>query len=152
MAHRGYKARLHGALTGVKWLLPMLFAAVVSLCLPLLASGCSASTPERAVRDFVSARVAGDDEGAAELTIEGDLTDYMGGEPSLYATGVSYDLEQAEVEGDRAVVIVYFRWDEEYVEIPYVSRREGTRWKVALRETEELWLPESDLYEAPFGP
>lgn len=69
----------------------------------------------------------------------------MGGEPFIYATGVSYDLEQAEAEGNRAVVIVHFRWNGDSVDIPYVSRRVGTKWKVALRETEELWLPESEV-------
>ena len=125
-----------------KWACFVLIAAVISSCLPLLAAGCSASTPERAVRDFVSARIAGNDDKAAGFTVEGDLSDYMGGEPSLYATGVSYELELDEMEGNRAVVIVRFSWDGESVDIPYVSLREGTRWKVALRETEEMWLPE----------
>jgi hypothetical protein len=129
-----------------------MFVATVSLCLLLPASGCSASTPERAVRDFLSARIAGNDEKAAAFTVEGDLTDYMGGEPALYATGVSYDVELDEMEGNRAVVIVHFRWEGESVDIPYVSLREGTKWKVSLRETEELWLPESDTHETPFGP
>ena len=149
-ACRKRRAGRHEGPNGRKRLFLLLVAAAL-LCLPLLASACSASTPERAVRDFVSARIAGNEEKAASLTIEGDLTDYMGGEPALYASGVSYDLELDEAEKDRAVVIVRFRWEGEYVAIPYVSMREGTKWKVSLRETEELWLPESDLYETPFG-
>ena len=67
----------------------------------------------------------------------------MGGEPFLYASGVTYELEQTEAEGNRAVVTVHFTWDGNSVDIPYVCHRVGTKWKVALRETEELWLPGS---------
>jgi hypothetical protein len=106
------------------------------------AAGCSASTPQSAVGDFISARIAGEDEEAAKLTVEGDLGGYMGGEPFLYAGDVTFDLDPPEVDVDRAVVIVHYRWDDQSVAIPYVARRVGTKWKVALRETESMWLPE----------
>jgi len=57
----------------------------------------------------------------------------------------SSDLEPAQTEGDRAVVVARFRWDGQSVEIPYVTRRIGTKWKVALGETQELWLPDLEM-------
>lgn len=125
-----------------------LAAAVITL-LSLLVStaGCSASTPQRAVGDFISARIAGDEAKAASLTVEEDLSDYIGGEPFLYATDVAYDVGQGEVVGDRATVTVTYFWDDQSVDIPYISRRVGTKWKVALRETEELWFPDIEADE-----
>jgi hypothetical protein len=116
------------------------------------AAGCSASSPQRAVGDFVRARIAGNDDKAAKLTVEEDLSDYIGGEPFLYASDVSFDLEPPETSGDRAVVIVHYRWSDQSVDIPYVTRRIGTKWKVALRETEELWLPDIEVGEEPPSP
>ncbi len=117
------------------------------MCLSALAAGCSASTPQRAVGDFISARIAGDEARAAELTVEEELTGYIGGEPFLYATDVSFEIEQVETEvgEDRAVVIVRFRWDEQCVDLPYVSQRVGSKWKVALSETVEMWYPEIEI-------
>jgi hypothetical protein len=118
---------------------------IAAVCLFILAAGCSASTPQRAVGEFISARIAGNEEKAAQLTVEEDLSGYVGGEPFLYATDVSYDLEQAQIDGDRAVVIAHFRWGDQSVDIPYVSRRVGTRWRVSLRETEEMWFPDIEV-------
>jgi hypothetical protein len=97
------------------------------------------------VEDFVSARIDGNEKKAADLTVEEDLTTYMGGEPFLYASDVTFELEPSQAEGDRATVIVKYSWEGQSVDVPYVCRRVGTRWKVALRETEELWLPDSDV-------
>jgi hypothetical protein len=110
--------------------------------LPLAVSGCAASTPEREVSEFVKARIAGNDERAARLTVEGDLSDFAGGETSLSASGVSYDLSPAEVDGNRAVVTVHYSRDDRSVDVPYVCLRSGTKWKVSLQDTEEMWLGE----------
>jgi len=122
-------------------------AAIFLLSLLVSATGCSASTPQRTVGDFISARIAGDEEKAASLTVEEDLTDYIGGEPFLYATDVSYNVGQGEVENDRATVTVTYLWGDQSVDIPYVTQRVGTKWKVALRETEELWFPDIEVDE-----
>ena len=90
----------------------------------------------------MAARIAGDEERAAGLTVEEDLNGFMGGEVFLSASGVSYEVEPAEAKGDRAVVTVHYAWDGEAADVPYVSRRVGTKWRVALRETEEMWLPQ----------
>jgi hypothetical protein len=105
-------------------------------------SGCRASTPEATVNDFVKARIAGDEERAAELSVEEDLDEFIGGEAFLSGSGVDFDVGRAEVDGTHAVVTVHFRWDDQVVEVPYVCEREGTQWLVALRETEEMWLEE----------
>jgi hypothetical protein len=117
----------------------LVFAA---LLFPLAASGCTASTPEREVRGFVSARIAGNDERAARLTVEGDLSDFAGGETFLSGSGVAYDLSPAVVNGNSAVVTVNYYWDDRTADVPYVCLRTGTKWKVSLRDTEELWLGE----------
>jgi hypothetical protein len=127
-------------------------SVIFVLLLFSLSAGCSASTPQRAVGDFISARIAGDEAKATSLTVEEDLTGYIGGEPFLYATDVSYVIEQAEVDEDRAVVTVAYSWGDQSVDIPYVSRRVGTKWKVALRETEELWFPDIEVDEGLFKP
>ncbi len=124
-------------------------ALLCALFLAVQAPGCSASTPQRAVGDFVSARIAGKDDRAAELTVEGDLGEHIGGEPFLYASGVTYELEEPRIEGDRAVVAVRYCWDGQSVELPYVARRVGTKWKVALSETAGLWLPDVDMGGVP---
>ena len=128
--------------------LQLAIAAAV-LCLVVTAAGCSASTPQRAVGDFISARIAGNDDKAAKLTVEENLEGYVGGEPFLYASDVSFTLDQPQVEGDRAVVVVHYGWDDKVVDLPYVARRVGTKWKVALDETEELWLPEIEMDDGP---
>lgn len=74
--------------------------------------------------------------------MEEDLEDFIGGEAFLAGSGVEFDVSRAEVDGTRAVVTAHFRWDDQVVEVPYVCEREGTKWLVALRETEELWLEE----------
>jgi len=81
------------------------------------------------------------------MTVEGDMSGYIGGEPFLYATNVSYEIDLPQAEGDRAVVVVRYLWDGEAADIPYVTRRVDTKWKVALRETEDLWLPDVELGE-----
>jgi hypothetical protein len=106
----------------------------------MIVSGCKASTPEETVNDFLSARIAGDEARAAELTVEKSLDDFIGGEGFLSGSGVTYDLDRSEVEDSRAVVTVHFHWDGQTVDVPYVCEREGTKWLVALRETEETWL------------
>ena len=74
--------------------------------------------------------------------MEGDLTGFMGGESFLSGSGVTFDLSPAEVDVDRAVVTVHYRWDDKIVDVTYVCQRAGTKWKVALRDTEETWLEE----------
>ncbi len=130
--------------------------AAAGLCLALLllslavhGYGCSSSTPERAVRDFVAARMAGNDRRAAELTVEGDLGEYPGGEPYLGGSGFSYRVSEVLVEGDGARVTVAFSWDDQEVEVPYVTRRVGSRWKVSLEETLEGWLPSPQVKDEP---
>jgi hypothetical protein len=108
----------------------------------LAVCGCRASTPEATVNDFVKARIAGDEERAAELTLEEDLDDFIGGEAFLSSSGVDFEVGRVEVDGTHAVVTIHFRWDDQEVEVPYVCEREGTQWLVALRETEEMWLEE----------
>jgi hypothetical protein len=127
-------------------------AAAALFSLLFSAAGCTASTPQRAVGDFISARIAGDDEKAAGLTVEEDLTDYIGGEPFLYAKDVSYEVGLGEVDNDRATVTVTYFWGDQSVEIPYVTQRVGTKWKVALRETEELWFPDIEVDEESSTP
>ncbi len=122
-------------------------ATVAALLLAFLVSavfvtGCSSSTPDGTVLDFIRARVAGREERAAQLTLEGDLSGYLGGENHMADSEMSLSAEVSELVGDRALVMVRFRLPEEELEIPYVCRREGARWKVSLRETEELWYPE----------
>jgi len=147
-----YKRRssLRGAARTVSFITTAALFAVLFLF--SLAAGCSASTPQRAVGDFVSARIAGNDVKAAGLTVEGDLSGYIGGEPFLYASDVSFEIEQAEerVDEDRAVVIVYYSWGDQSVELPYVCLRVGSKWKVALRETQEMWFPEIEMEEESF--
>lgn len=92
------------------------------------------------MEEFVSARIDGDEKRAADLTLEGDLSDFAGGEPFLRNSGVTFVVETAETRGDRSSVTVRYGWEGGSAELPYVCRRQGTRWKVALRETEELWL------------
>lgn len=104
------------------------------------AAGCAASTPERTVGDFLSARIAGDQGRAARLTVEEDLTGFMGGEPFLSGSGVSFDLDPANVEAGRAVITVHYRRDDQVADVPYVCLRIGNKWKVALRDTQEIWL------------
>jgi hypothetical protein len=128
-------------------LITVLTAVIVVLYLLAFTAGCSASTPQSAVGDFISARIAGDEGKAAKLTVEEDLGDYIGGEPFLYASDVTFELEPPQVEGDRAVVVVHYAWGDESVDLPYVARRVGTKWKVALRETGELWLPGVEMGE-----
>lgn len=113
------------------------------LATAVLVAGCSSSTPNGTVRDFIKERVAGRDERAAELTLEGDLSGYPGGENHLAGSDMSLSAEVSELAGDRAVVLVRFRLPEGELEVPYVCRREGARWKVSLRETEELWYPDT---------
>lgn len=121
--------------------------AVLMLALPalLLVAGCTSSTPENVVRNFIRARLNGQERQAAELTVEGDLSEYLGGEPFLAGSGVSFDSETEEVSNDRARVIVHFRWEEGEADVSYICRRVGYRWKVSLRETEEFRLPELEL-------
>lgn len=141
----------HGAVRTVSIMTMAVLSAVLFLF--SLAAGCSASTPQRAVGDFVSARIAGDDARAAELTVEQDVSDYIGGEPFLYASDVSFEIEQTEerVDEDRAVVMVRYTWADQSVELPYVCLRVGSKWKVALRETEEMWFPEIEMEEESFS-
>jgi len=120
----------------VPWIL-----ALAAALLAMHAAGCSSSTPEKTVRDFIRARAAGDDHRAAGLTLEGDLGDYPGGEAYLSESDISLQVGPVSVEGDRATVTALFRWDGQEVEVPYVVRRAGSRWKVSLKETVELWLP-----------
>lgn len=118
-------------------------AVAMALLITAATCGCSASTPQSAVTDFITARIAEDEARASRLTVEDDLGGYAGGEPYLYAGEVSFELEPPQVEGDRAVVMVSFFWDEESVDVPYVTRKIGNKWKVSLAETEGLWLPDS---------
>jgi hypothetical protein len=50
----------------------------------------------------------------------------------------------SQAEENRALVSVLFRWDEMETEIPYVCRRVESQWKISLRETEDMWLGETD--------
>lgn len=120
----------------------ILILALFSL---LFFAGCSSSTPESVVRDFIQARLDGHEGRAADLTVEGDLSEYLGGEPFLAGSGASMKAETVEVSSDRARVIVHFRWEEGEANVSYICRRVGSRWKVALRETEEFRLPELEL-------
>ncbi|MEW6553976.1 MAG: hypothetical protein AB1384_06795 [Actinomycetota bacterium] len=124
-------------------------AAAMLTCLALIYCGCSASTPQRAVGDFISARIAGKDDKAAKMTVEETLEGYAGGEAYLYASSVTFTMDPPQVDGDRAVVTVHYAWDDKVVDLQYVARRVGTKWKVALAETEELWLPDIDLDGGP---
>jgi hypothetical protein len=143
LADRRCELRPAADTVGGRGLPALLIAAVTTLSLLLLAfSGCRASTPEATVTDFIKARIAGDEERAAELTVEGDLEDFIGGEVFLAGSGVEFDVSRADVDGTRAVVTARFHWDDQVVDIPYVCEREGTKWLVALRETEGLWLEE----------
>jgi len=74
--------------------------------------------------------------------VEKSLDEFIGGEAFLSGSGVDFDVGRAEINGTRAVVNVHFHWDDQVVDVPYVCEREGTRWLVALRETEGLWLEE----------
>ncbi len=122
--------------------MPFVFPVLILSLLVLAAvCGCSSSTPQRAVSDFISARIAGDDARAALLTVEEDLGDFLGGEPFLHASAVSFETEPPQAEGDRAVVTVSYSWDGQSVEVPYVARKVGNKWRVALSETQEMWLP-----------
>jgi hypothetical protein len=145
LAHKEHKRSGHSKRALRAGLIATLMAVVLVSYLLAFVTGCTASTPQRTVGDFISARIAGNEEKAAGLTIEEDLSGYMGGEPYLYAGDVTYELEQAQVDGDRTVVTVHYSWGDQSADIPYVTRRIGTKWKVALRETEELWLPEVEV-------
>jgi hypothetical protein len=123
--------------------------AAVLACTLLAYAGCSASTPQRAVGDFISARIAGKDDKAARMTVEETLEGYAGGEAYLYASGVTFTMDPPRVDADRAVVTVHFAWEDGAVDVPYVARRIGTKWKVALAETEELWLPGIEMDGGP---
>lgn len=79
---------------------------------------------------------------AAGLTVEEDLEGFLGNENLLNSSGVVFDLETTEVDTTHATVMVHYRWDGEVVDLPYVCERVGTKWRVALRETEELWFEE----------
>ncbi len=145
----GYRGRRNMFALRASGLLALLAPIMAAASILVAASGCSASTPQRTVGDFISARISGNDGKAAGLTVEEDLAEYMGGELFLYASDVSYTIEPPQVDGDRALVVVHFSWDDQSADIPYVTRRVGSKWKVALRETEELWLPGVEVEEAP---
>ncbi|MBC7253128.1 MAG: hypothetical protein H5T72_04065 [Actinobacteria bacterium] len=117
-------------------------AFALALLVSLLCAGCTSSTPEGTVRDFIRARLSGEEKKAAGLTVEGDLTDYLGGEGFLAGSGVSFEASTVEVSGDRARVTARFRWEEGEAEVSYICLRVGSRWKVSLRETEESWIPD----------
>lgn len=122
--------------------------AFLALLLAAQAVGCFSSTPEKAVRDFIDARAAGNDRRAAVLTVEGDLSDYPGGEPYLGDSDITFQVGEVVVDGDRALVTVNFQWDGQEVGVPYVARRIESKWKVALAETREEWLPSPEV-ESP---
>ena len=123
----------------------ILSSLILAATLAAQVAGCSSSTPDKAVLEFIGARAAGDERRAAELTVEQDLGDYPGGEPHLGGSGISYRVSGIEVEGDLARVTVLFQWDDQEVEVPYVALREGSRWKVSLEETGRLWLPDNEI-------
>lgn len=130
-------------------------ALAVSLAValaPATLSGCHSSTPELTVQEFIKYRMEGNESRAKKLTVEGDLKEYLGGEPYLAGSEVDFTTEQVESEKDRAVVRVHFSWGEEGVDISYVCRRVKSRWKVSLRETEALWYPEMELKEQSTNP
>ncbi|NPV59420.1 MAG: hypothetical protein HPY75_07130 [Actinobacteria bacterium] len=124
---------------------PSLILAATLATLVAQVAGCSSSTPDKVVLEFIGARAAGNERRAAELTVEGDLGDYPGGEPYLGGSGISYQVSGIEVEGDLARVTVLFQWDDQEVEVPYVALRKGSRWKVSLEETGRLWLPDNEI-------
>jgi hypothetical protein len=95
------------------------------------------------VRAFITACTKGDESRAARLTVEGDLSGFCGGQPFLSGSGVTFDLEPAEADSDRAVVMVHFHWEEGVVDVPYVCLRTGSKWKVSLGDSEEMWLGEA---------
>lgn len=104
--------------------------------------GCSSSTPQGAVREFLDACMRGDRERAAARTVERDLSGYLGGEEFFSSPEFTFRVELTEMGEDRAVVTVRFSREEEEVAVPYVCRYVGGRWMVALRETERLWWPD----------
>lgn len=121
----------------------------ISICLACAASlflaslcGCSSSTPQGAVREFLDACMRGDRERAAARTVEHDLSGYLGGEEFFASPEFTFRVELTEMGEDRAVVTVRFSREEEEVAVPYVCRYVGGRWMVALRETERLWWPD----------
>lgn len=145
MLFGGHEALGRGAATALAILLA---AALASATL----SGCHPSTPELTVQEFINYRMEGDESRAKKLTVEGDLREYLGGEPYLAGSEVNFTTEQMESERDRAVVRVHFSWGNEEVDISYVCRRVKSRWKVSLRETEALWYPEMELEEQSTNP
>lgn len=127
------------------WIRSAITAFLMLALTVLLVAGCASSTPENVVRDFIRARLNSHERQAAELTVEGDLSEYLGGEPFMAGSVVSFDSETEEISNDRARVIVQFRWEQGEADVSYICRRVGSRWKVSLRETEEFRLPELKL-------
>jgi len=142
---QGNRAPLRGASRGAYIMVPGLTCAAL-LFLALL-PGCSSSTPQNAVREFLAARMGGEAERAASLTVERDLTGYLGGEDQFSSSDFTVEVELTELKNDRAVVTARFIRGDEEVSVPYACRYVGGRWQVALRETERLWWPDIQLLE-----
>lgn len=107
------------------------------------ALGCSSSTPEGTVKDFISARLAANEVKAAKLTMEGDLSDFAGAEYSLSGTGVSVELSREQADSDNAVVMAHYVWGNQSADVPYACRRVKGKWKIDLAATQKLWMEET---------
>lgn len=97
--------------------------------------GCASSSPETTVREFLEAATRGNEKRMVRWTVEGNLGTYRGGERFLSEWDARYRVIRISLEGNRSVAIVEFEVGEKRVEVPYVCRRKGGKWKISLVET-----------------
>ena len=98
------------------------------------------SSPERTLKDFVSARLNGNEAEAAKLTLQGNLDDFLGAEYALSGTETTFDVSISQAGSESAVAVVHYTWDGDSMDIPYACTRVSGEWKIDLEGTEQLWL------------
>lgn len=100
---------------------------------------CTSSSPETIVREFLEAAARGNEKRMASMTVEGSLANYRGGERFLSQWNVQFRLTSQKREGALSVVLVEFQTNDKSVEVPYICRKKGGKWKVSLTETMRAW-------------
>ncbi len=85
------------------------------------------------------------------LTLEKDISPFMGGESFLFESRPSYDITSSSTDEDRglAQVNVIFHLDEGEKEALFICHRRGGTWKISLLETMTAWVFQSSEEIAP---
>ncbi len=92
------------------------------------------------MRDFISARLAGNEATAAKLTVQGNLDDFLGAEYSLSGTGASFNVSVSQSGSEDALVVAHYTWQDQTMDVPYACIRVSGEWKIDLEGTEQLWM------------